>query len=82
MAGATSAAAALSLIASLVIGGRPEWLILLEGAAMIALIFGLGFPFSSPGEILGLDGFFVALFVGSALLFRKAARGESAPGAV
>jgi signal transduction histidine kinase len=39
MAGATSAAAALSLIASLVIGGRPEWLILLEGAAMIALIF-------------------------------------------
>jgi hypothetical protein len=30
----------------------------------------------------GLNAFFVMLFVGSALLFRKAARGESAPGTV
>jgi hypothetical protein len=30
----------------------------------------------------GLNAFFVVLFVGSALLFRTAARGESAPGAV
>lgn len=30
----------------------------------------------------GLNAFFVMLFVGSALLFRTAARGESAPGAV
>ena len=30
----------------------------------------------------GLNAFFAMLFVGSALLFRKAARGESAPGAV
>jgi hypothetical protein len=49
--------------------------------AMIALIFGLGFPFSPPGEILGLNGFFVALFVGSALLFRYAAREQTPTGA-
>jgi hypothetical protein len=42
--------------------------------AAIALIFGLGSPVSGPLEILALNGFFVALFVGSALLFRYAAR--------
>jgi hypothetical protein len=42
--------------------------------AVIALIFGLGSPVSGPLEILALNGFFVALFVGSALLFRYAAR--------
>ena len=42
--------------------------------AVIALIFGLGLPWSPPVEILALNGFFVALFVGSALLFRHAAR--------
>jgi hypothetical protein len=31
---------------------------------------------------VGLNAFFVMLFVGSALLFRKAGRGESAPGTV
>src|ERR687896_1075026 len=35
--------------------------------AVIALIFGLGLPWSPPVEILILNGFFVALFVGSAL---------------
>ena len=40
--------------------------------AVIALIAGLGFPWSAPGEILVLNGFFVALWVGSALLFRRA----------
>jgi hypothetical protein len=30
----------------------------------------------------GLNAFFVMVFFGSALLFRKAARGESAPGSV
>lgn len=34
--------------------------------AVIALIFGLGLPWSPPVEILGLNGFFVALFLGSA----------------
>lgn len=42
--------------------------------AVTALIKGLGHPWSGPLEILGLNGFFVAIFVGSALLFLKAAR--------
>ena len=41
--------------------------------AVIALIAGLGSPESGPLEIVALNGFFVALFVGSALLFREAA---------
>ncbi len=46
--------------------------------AGIALVFGLGSE-SSPGVlgILLLNGFFVALFAGSALLFRYAARGHT-----
>lgn len=40
----------------------------------IALIAGLGLPWSGPAEILGLNGFFIALFAGSAWLFRYAAR--------
>jgi hypothetical protein len=43
--------------------------------AVIALIAGLGSPWSGPGEILFLNGFFVALWLTSAWLFRKAARG-------
>jgi len=50
--------------------------------AVIALLAGLGSPWSGPGEILILNGFFVALFVGSAWLFRKAARGRAEQGAV
>ena len=42
--------------------------------AVVALIAGLGSPGSGPLEIVALNGFFVALFVGSALLFRYAAR--------
>jgi hypothetical protein len=49
--------------------------------AVIALIFGLGLPWSPPVEILFLNGFFVALFVGSALLFRHAGRGRTPAGA-
>jgi hypothetical protein len=49
--------------------------------AVIALIFGLGLPWSPPAEILGLNGFFVALFVGSALLFRYTARVRPSAGA-
>lgn len=47
----------------------------------IALIAGLGHPYSGPLEILGLTGFFVALFVGSAWLFQHAARGRPERGA-
>ncbi len=49
--------------------------------ALIALIFGLGLPWSPPVEILALNGFFVALFVGSALLFRHAGREQTPAGA-
>src|SRR3712207_1226740 len=48
--------------------------------AGIALIFGLGLPWSPPAEILALNGFFVALFLGSARLFRDAARGQPPAG--
>jgi peptidoglycan/LPS O-acetylase OafA/YrhL len=44
--------------------------------AAIALIAGLGLPWSGPAEILVLNGFFIALFAGSAWLFRRAARGH------
>ena len=50
--------------------------------SVIALIFGLGLPWSPPLEILALNGFFVGLFVGSAWLFREAARGGPERGAV
>jgi hypothetical protein len=44
--------------------------------AAIALIAGLGLPWSPPAEIILLNGFFIALFAGSAWLFRSAARGR------
>ena len=49
--------------------------------AVIALIAGLGLPWSPPLEILALNGFFVALFVGSALLFRYSGREQPPAGA-
>ena len=49
--------------------------------AVIVLFFGLGLPWSGPVEILALNGFFVALFVGSALLFRNAGRERTPAGA-
>jgi hypothetical protein len=42
----------------------------------IALIARLGLPYSGPAEILGLNGFFIALFAASAWLFQRAARGR------
>ena len=47
--------------------------------AAIALILGLGQPYSPPLELLGLNGFFIAMFAGSAGLFRQAARAEPRP---
>jgi hypothetical protein len=44
--------------------------------AVVALVAGLGSPGSGPLEIVALNGFFVALWVGSAWLFRHAARGR------
>ena len=49
--------------------------------AAVAMIFRLGSPGSGPLELLGLNGFFVALWVGSALLFRTAAREQPRAGA-
>jgi hypothetical protein len=49
--------------------------------AVIVLIFELGSG-NPPLEILALNGFFVGLFVGSAWLFREAARGGPERGAV
>jgi hypothetical protein len=51
--------------------------------AVIVLIIGLGSPWSPPGvlETLILNGFFAALFVGSAFLFRYAAREQPPAGA-
>ena len=45
--------------------------------AAIALIGELGLPWSGPAEIVLLNAFFVALFAGSAWLFRRAARGAA-----
>jgi hypothetical protein len=42
--------------------------------AAVALIAELGLPYSPPAEIILLNAFFVAIFVGSAWLFRRAAR--------
>jgi len=51
-------------------------------AAVIALIAGMHqYPGGSVVEILGLNGFFVALFLGSAWLFRNAAREQPPAGA-
>lgn len=44
--------------------------------AAIALIAKLGLPWSPPAELVALNGFFIALFSGSAWLFRRAARGQ------
>ena len=49
--------------------------------ALIVLAFGLGLPWSPPVEILALNGFFFAMFAGSAVLFRYAARGQTPAGA-
>ena len=45
--------------------------------AAIALIGELGLPWSGPAEIVLLNAFFVAMFAGSAWLFRRAARGAA-----
>lgn len=47
--------------------------------AVIALIAGLGSPWSGPGEIIFLNGFFIALWLIAARLFGNAAR-EPSPG--
>ena len=43
----------------------------------IALFGNLGRPYSGSLKLLGLNGFFIAMFIGSALLFRRAGRGRA-----
>jgi hypothetical protein len=45
--------------------------------AAVAVAFRLGGAASGPAEILGVNAVFVALFAGSAALFRQAARAET-----
>ena len=40
--------------------------------AVIALVGRMGYPYSGPVEIVTINGFFVALFLGSSVLFSKA----------
>jgi hypothetical protein len=47
--------------------------------AGIAIVAGLGRPWSGPLELLLLNGFFVSLFAGSAWLFRRAADAGGCP---
>jgi hypothetical protein len=48
--------------------------------AGIALILAWGAPGTGPLEVVALNGFFIALFVGSAWLFRLAARAHPSTG--
>ena len=48
---------------------------------VIVLVRGLGAPATGPLEVVALNGFFIALFVGSAWLFRLAARAHLPEGA-
>ena len=43
--------------------------------ALIAIVAGLGDPWSGPLELLFLNGFFIAMFIASAWLFRRASHG-------
>lgn len=48
--------------------------------AAITLFAGLGFPPTPPESLMILNGILIALWVGSALLFQKAARAQSTAG--
>lgn len=74
-----------ALVARFRAGGMARALVAMALAqaavALIALIGGLGRPYSGPLELTLLNGFFVAMFGGSAWLFRRAALGQLPPGA-
>lgn len=83
-------ALAVGIIGAFVARFRPEGMaramfataLALASAGVIALVAGIVPAHNSAFEILGITGFFVALFAGSALLFREAARGGPERGAV
>jgi hypothetical protein len=47
--------------------------------AVMAVLAGWGMPWSPPLEVLTLNAFFVALFLGAASLFRRGAHGRREP---
>ena len=73
---------AVGLLGALIARFRPRGMAHALGATALAqaavavgaVVAGWGLPWSPPLEILGLNGFFIALWVGSALLFQQAAR--------
>jgi hypothetical protein len=77
---------AIGIAASIVARLRPEGMtrallataLAQASVAVIAVIAGNAVPGSSVAEIVGVNGLFVALFAGSAWLFRRAARREPA----
>ena len=76
---------AVGVLGALVVRARPRGMARVMAAtalaqasvAMGALVAGLGAPYSGPLQIVVLNGGFVALWVGAALLFRRAARTPS-----
>jgi hypothetical protein len=81
---------AVGLLGALVVRFRPDGMaralaataLAQASVGVIALAAGLGATGASwPGAIMVLTGFFVALWLLSAMLFRKAAREQSAAGA-
>lgn len=80
---------AVGIIGALIARFRPRGMALAlfatalaqTSVAVIALIAGLGDPYSGPLELSALNGFFVALFGASAWLFRRAAHGRPERGA-
>lgn len=80
---------AVGVIGALIARFRPQGMaralvamaIAQTSVAVIALAAGLGRPWSGPLELSLLNGFFVALFLGSAWLFHRAAQGPSERGA-
>jgi len=75
-----------ALVARFRAGGMARALVAMALAqaaiALIALIGGLGRPYSGPLELTLLNGFFVAMFGGAAWLFRRAALGWPERGAM
>jgi hypothetical protein len=77
---------AIAVVGALAARGRTAWLAgtMFAAAAgfvviaIVALALGLGAPYTTPLQILGLHGFFAALFAGSGMLFQRVA--ESAGG--
>lgn len=81
---------AVGFIGALLARFRPQGMALamfatalaLVSVSVIALVAGIVPAYNSAFEILGITGFYITLFVGSALLFREAARGGPERGAV